>query len=749
MHYAHSLEGCSHSQWQELHAHLRNVGTMAASFAEPFGADAAAALVGVLHDLGKYCAPFQARLEGAPELFDHAIAGAAEIRTLFAGAPAAWDRIMAELISYAIAGHHGGLPDWQRLADRLDEPRPPPDPAWRNEVTIAPDGLEPAIRPHPSRRLAPFQLALLGRMLFSCLVDADYKDTERFYAQVGETEPDRDWPSLPGIVDGLIGRFEGYMTALAARQAGAAADGVNALRVQILRHVRDLAASPPGLFTLTVPTGGGKTLASLGFALDHARRHGLERIVYAIPFTTVIDQTAGVFREVLGNDVILEHHSAIEEETLSGREQRNKLRLAMEDWAAPVVVTTNVQLFESLFAARPSRCRKLHNLARSVIVLDEAQTLPLPLLTPCAAAIDELARNYGCSVVLCTATQPALDRRHFTGSKDIGLDLEGRELAPDPELLATQLTRVTIRSAGSLNDEALVAELAVHPQALVIVNSRRHALALYRRACGAALGGTIHLTTRQYAAHRKGILDDVRARLKDGRPCRLIATSLVEAGVDLDFPRVWRAEAGLDQVVQAAGRCNRGGLRPVGDSIVTVFAAPDNPPPREVAQLAAAYARMAARHADRLGPAALREYFQEVYWGKGPALDARDILGQFRIDRGVLAFNYREVAERFRMIDSGLAPVIVAREAAARNALALLCQGSITPGTAARRLQPFVVQVPPKARARLLACDHVRFERGDAFGDQFAVLATDSLYHEDVGLLWEDAEYLGLEQTMF
>jgi CRISPR-associated endonuclease/helicase Cas3 len=745
MHYAHSLTGSNDkSQWQELSEHLRGVELLAMAFARPFGVERAAGLAGLLHDLGKYTDAFQARLEGSPIKVDHATAGAVAVRALARDQSDRWGALMAQIISYAIAGHHVGLPDWRDLSDRLTRDRAALDPRWQVELSVDAAGLKPPLKANPAR--IAFQLGFLGRMIFSCVVDADFKDTESFYDAAKGRHADRDWPRLPAIIDGLIARFDAHMAAI---QAKVPATPVNRLRRDILTEVRRKAGMEPGLFTLTVPTGGGKTLASLGFALDLAKRLGLERIVYAIPFTSVIDQTAAIFRDVLGNDVILEHHSAIEEDETARRDEVDKLRLAMEDWAAPIVVTTNVQLFESLFASRSSRCRKLHNLANSVIVLDEAQTLPLPLLKPSVAAIDELARNYGVSVVLCTATQPALDLQHFDAKDDMGLALKGRELAPDPPALAVRLKRVTMRDGGALDDAALVAELHRHPQALAIVNSRKHALDLYRRARGAGLEGAIHLSTRHYAAQRRMILDEVRKRLEEGRPCRLIATSLVEAGIDLDFPRVWRAQAGLDQIAQAAGRCNREGRRPIEDSIVTVFSAPDNPPPREVFLLSAAYARMANNHADHLSPAALEDYFREVYWAKGAALDRFAIMKRFRIDSSGLACDYDTVAKDFRMIDSGMVPVIVAHDARARKALKMLGLETVKAGTVARKLQAFVVQVPPKARALLLANGHVRFEREDLFGAQFAVLQTVSLYREDVGLLWEEADYLGLEDSIF
>ncbi len=751
MNFAHSIEEADKSRWQPLKDHLNAVADLASERGRKIGAGRAAALAGILHDLGKYSEAFQARLDGG-QAVDHATAGAKEVMALGSNA-SPLDKLVAELVAYAIAGHHTGLPDRigpeTSLKDRLKKEIEPLDDAWRSE--IAPD----ASRLWPNLGIdrkdgakAAFQLGFLGRMIFSCLIDADRRDTEAFCSQFEGWTPDRDWPQLPDTIGDLLGIFDMHM---ADKGASAPDTDVNRLRREILEHVRAQGSKPKGLFTLTVPTGGGKTLASLAFALDHIRAHGLERIVYAIPFTSVVDQTASVFREVLGNEFILEHHSAIEDENIERANAdepkgKSKLRLAMEDWAAPIIVTTNVQLFESLFAARPSRCRKLHNLARSVIVLDEAQTIPLPFLRPCVAALDELARNYGASIVLCTATQPALDERHF---KPGGLKLEGRELAPDPPRLAQALKRVWIVVGGETDDDALVDALGSQKQGLVVVNSRGHALDLYQKVKNAGLSGAIHLTTRQYAAHRRVILADVRERLKQGEPCRVIATSLVEAGVDLDFPRVWRAEAGLDQIAQAAGRCNREGRGQAEDSIVTIFKAPDNPPPREIQQFSDAFSRMKDQHTDLLSPSAIEHYFREAYWQKGTeGLDREKILCDFALSAGETSFAYRCVAEKFRLIESGLAPVIVAREEKVREALNRLRFEGVSPGSVARDLQSYIVQVPPKARLKLIAAGHVRFENEQDFGEQFAVLRTSQLYSDDVGLLWDDAEYLSLEDLI-
>jgi CRISPR-associated endonuclease/helicase Cas3 len=749
MHFAHSADDPDRARWQKLTEHLSNVATLAATRAGAFGAAPIAALAGAFHDLGKYAPEYQSYIAGARVKGpDHATAGARELLGRAWPPP---DRLSAELAAFCIAGHHTGLPDRVGGAASLDErlkgALPALDAVWAQEVPPVQGPLAPhGFKSHESKdnRLRAFQLALLGRMVFSCLVDADYRDTEAFYAALDGKTVDRIWPRLADIIGDLVARFDAHMEAVAAKSPDTS---LNRLRAEILTHVRAKAALPPGVFTLTVPTGGGKTLASLGFALDHARRHGLSRIVYAIPFTSIVDQTADIFRRVLGQDIVLEHHSAIEapEDDAGPASVEAKMRQAMEDWAAPVIVTTNVQLLESLFAAKASRCRKIASLAGAVIVLDEAQAIPLPVLRPSVVALDELARNYGCTVVLCTATQPALAAPSF----EHGFRLEPeRELAPEPDRLRRALRRTTLhRAAAALTDDDLIAELADVERGLVIVNSRSHALRLYRAARTAKLDGLVHLTTRQTASDRRRILSRVREELAAKRPCRVVATSLVECGVDLDFPRVWRAEAGLDQVLQAAGRCNREGRNLAADSIVTVFAPADAKPPREIAAFAQAMARTAERHDDLTALEAISDYFREVYWQKGDGLDrmriggadsaeTRAVLDCFKADRTGLQFAYRTVGDNFRLIESGMAPVIVAIDESARQALDGLRGGWLTPGAAARRVQSFVVQVPPNDRARLI-------EDGDiAFADaaqQFAVLVAESLYTAEEGLVWEEA----------
>ncbi len=731
--YAHSLESCGKHGWHPLRVHLRETARLAAARGRKFGAAEAAACAGLLHDLGKYTEAFQRRLEGGGPV-EHSTAGAREVL-------AAADRAevhLAELLAHAIAGHHAGMPDRRgdaggTLEARLGAPPSTLDALWRNELGPLPTSLMPEDfdwhRGDP-RRLA-FQLSMLGRFLFSCLVDADFRDTEAFFASAQGRPVERDI-DLP--LSALRDRLDAHLRGLSG-----GAGQIDRHRATILAHVRAQAGREPGLFSLTVPTGGGKTLASLAFALDHAIEHGLDRVIYAIPFTSIIDQTAGVFRQAVGDEAVLEHHSAIERQDPPAGDERSgaaKLKLAMEDWAAPIVVTTNVQVFESLFANRPGRCRKLHNLARSVLVLDEAQTIPRPVLRPCVATVDELARNYRSSVVLCTATQPALNAPDFAG----GL-ANVRELAPDPPTLQRRFARVTFRRAGALSDDDLVEALADTRQGLVIVNSRAHALALYRRARDADLGGLVHLTTRMVAAHRRQVLAGVRDALAGHRPCRVVATSLIEAGVDLDFPRVWRAEAGLDSVMQAAGRCNREGRRAVAESVVTLFrpAEAEHAAPREIAALAGDMARVAECYDDLADLAAIRDYFLEVYWRVGPEqLDRHAILEHFKVDARETDMAYRSAAERFRLIEKGMAPVVVRRDRQSADAVAALAHADKIGGLA-RRLQPYLVQIPPKARDELVRHGQVRYAAAASLGEQFAVLEDEALYGEDTGLVWEEA----------
>lgn len=743
--FAHSGKSEDGSDWQTLLEHLEGTAARAATAGERSGLPMCASIAARFHDFGKYDPAFQRRLRGDTTAVDHSTAGA---QLLLDRAAPGLQKVVGELLAYAILGHHAGLPDAngspaardQRI-DQFRQRNPiPPAVAAAQPIDFAPLLPELMAKVRPAQK--DFDLSVAGRMIFSCLVDADYKDTEAFYDKLDSRSRDRDWPALSAILPELRARFDAHM-------AGLPRSGeLNLLRRDLLAHIRAGAVMSPGLFTLTVPTGGGKTLASLGFALDHAAAHEHRRIIYAIPYTAIIDQVAQVFRSVfkdLGH-VVLEHHSSIDEER-PGKHGRAKARLAMEDWAGPIVVTTNVQLFESLFAARPSRARKLHNIAGSIIILDEAQALPRELLMPVLRMLDTLAHLYGCTIVLCTATQPAFDSAQLGPG---GLPLAGRELAPDPQRLAKTLRRARIVDGGEMDGPALVEALRSTPQGMVIVNSRKHALELFQAARAEGLDGLIHLTTRQYAAHRRRIIAEIKGRLTAGTPCHLIATSLIEAGVDLDFPKGWRAEAGLDSTVQSAGRVNREGKRSVEDSTLTVFRAPDHPPHPQIRPLAEATRVTAAKfgYEELLETDAINHWFSQVYWTRGIERMGQPMVDAFAFGRSGTDFPYRATAEAFRMIDSPMVPVIVAIEEAALREVEKLTVADISSGTLARALQAYTVQVPEKARTLLLDNGHANFHAPHLRGDQFCVLENDDLYRPEFGLHWEQADYLAADTSI-
>ncbi|MCB1897010.1 MAG: CRISPR-associated endonuclease Cas3'' [Zoogloeaceae bacterium] len=743
--FAHSGKAVDRTDWQPLALHLHNVGRMAADRAAYFGCSACGEAMGLLHDVGKYTAEFQLRISGDAVRVDHATRGAMLAVERYG--------MQGYLLAYGIAGHHAGLANGAEALERTamrDRLRDVGLPAlldqWKLEIELPQKpALSMPFKPHSQER-GNFQLAFLARMLFSCLVDADFLDTEAYYKGVEGKEPLRNAP-LP-----TLGELRDHLDAHLARFS--ADSEVNRIRAEILRHVRLQAEHDPGLFSLTVPTGGGKTLASLAFALDHAIRHGLRRVIFVIPFTSIVEQNAAVFRSALsplGERAVLEHHSAFvahpPQDEPEHYQAREKLRLAMENWDAPIIVTTAVQFFESLFAARPSQCRKLHNIAGSVVILDEAQTLPLKLLRPAVAAIDELARNYHSSIVLCTATQPALQAPAFEG----GLAQDKvRELAPEPPGLFRKLERVRIRHVGILDDAGLTAELLQREQVLCVVNNRRHARAAYQAI--ADLPGARHLSTLMCAKHRSAALAEIRAMLKRGQPCRLVSTSLIEAGVDISLPTVLRAEAGLDSIAQAAGRCNRNMEWPVEASEVLVFgtANPDwTPPPelRQFAQAAHEILRQAQYRTDPLSPASIQAYFQLLYWHKGQeALDGHNLLGLVQ-NSSVDSLPLETLATKFRMIESVQTPVIVPYDEEAHDALEALRHADRCGGLA-RKLQPYLVQLPRQSYHALCQVGAVQPVALEKWGEQFMVLRNMDLYTSAVGLNSDDPTFVRAESLI-
>ena len=732
--YAHTAKGLPEEEWELLWDHLLLTaegdielpGT--AGFAAAFGASGLGRLVGLWHDLGKYSHEFQAYLHSAESAdagmsrgsVDHSTAGAQLAASQFRSG-------IGMVIAYCIAGHHGGLSDFiddeggqAGLIDRLRKEVP--------SVIGAPQDLlhEPCPRlPHlvclPGATDRAFQAGVLCRMLFSCLVDADYLATERFM-RPGEAA---GRAGLGRGLKDLLLAVDRYVDDLVARSD---LTTVNQHRQTVLRACRAAANHPPGLFTLTVPTGGGKTLSSLRFALGHAVAHGLRRVIYAIPYTSIVEQTADVFRRALGpasKGVVLEHHS-----NLDPFRDSYCARLAAENWDAPIVVTTNVQLFESLFANRPGRCRKLHRIAGSVIVLDEAQALPVNLLTPTLAMINELARDYGCSIVLCTATQPAvLQRDEFP----IGLAAV-HEIIPDPPSLHQSLVRTRVESVGQVSDDELAAAIGDYAQCLCVVNNRRHAAALFQRLVDAGTLGALHLSAQMCPRHRSAVLRAVRRRLHRGAPCRVISTSVIEAGVDVDFPIVFRAMAGLDSIAQAAGRCNREGRRDQG--IVRVFDpdSEDATPPPFVRQAAQDTREIVRDGTDVLSPETIEAYFRLHYWKRKDLWDREDIMSLFGWDGPRLRAQFKQAAQRYRFIDDVQFAVTVPYGGRGRRLVKQLRSLPEPPGRCiVRQMQRITVTVFENEFRRLIACGGVE-QLFPKQTDTINVLVNPRLYDRHLGL---------------
>lgn len=738
--WAHSAN--DRGQWHDLREHLQSVAALARQFADPFGAGDWAHTAGLWHDLGKYLPAFQKYLAaaGSPgshngELrgsVDHASAGAQH--AVFA------IPVLGHLLAYVVAGHHTGLPDAinegpcleKRLRKTL-EPFQPPDPSLLASPHLElPTFLRESLARRTSdRQKTAFTFAFFVRMLFSCLVDADFLDTEAFLEPQRSAQRPR-WP--PDVLARMEAALDSFVALFPDN-----ANPVDQYRQQVRRWCRAAASERPGFFSLTVPTGGGKTLSSFAFALRHAQLHGLSRIIYVLPFTSIIEQNVEVFRRVLAPltnaglpDPVLEHHSALGEdkETLASR-------LAAENWDAPLIVTTSVQFYESLFASRASRCRKLHNLAKAVVILDEAQKIPVDYLAPCLLALQELISHYSTSVVLCTATQPAVHKRE---DFPIGLQ-EVREIIPNPPQLFLALKRVSVHYLGELNDDEIASRLTEEIQALCIVNTRRQARILASHE--AHRTNTFHLSGSMCAAHRSEIIGHVRELLAAGEPCRVISTQLVEAGVDLDFPIVFRSLAGLDSLAQAAGRCNRNGRIPTG--LLYLFRSSHSTRESFLRDTINATVQLLgcdnARHLydDLFSLSAVEHYFRLYYWEQSQRWDAHRILDGFTLtnDRNLpFLFSFQKVAMAFRLLEDSGRPVIIPWRDRGSQLCEDLRRSWGTPDwRLLRALQRYTVQVPTRLWER---------EVGRAIElvhDQFPVLTSPSVYYcERIGLLFDETE---------
>jgi CRISPR-associated endonuclease/helicase Cas3 len=719
-------------QWQPLKDHLDNVAHLAKAFGAPLGLGDEAEVAGSLHDLGKYRQEFQSYLRGkrpgGPET-QHAIFGAA-----WALEHAAQDnKLLGAALS--VAGHHAGLHNLADLSSLAESHLLHPLEASRELLLLFTQEHGPLPEIPDPRPWVKDELStdVYTRMLFSCLIDADRTDTA-FWPRRLLAEKPLDPERMLSLVIAERDR----------KNAGKPGSRLSDLRNRVFNASLEKARLSQGFFSMTVPTGGGKTLSSVTFALAHAHCHTLRRVIVVIPYLSIIEQNAAEYRRIFGDAMVLENHSAVQPPPDRDEEEKSRLDLIAENWDSPIVVTTSVQFLESLFSAAPSRCRKLHRVPRSVVIFDEVQTLPVHLLAPTFSVLRELQRNYGVSFVFCSATQPAFRRAASLPADFLAAD-ELREIAPDPPTLFRELRRVVYHLPAP--DEAiewseLAERLAGFSQVLCVVNLTRHAAALWDDLCR-RLPDTerpIHLSAAMCPQHRLDLIYEIRERLSKARTCRVVSTQLIEAGVDVDFPVVWRALGPLDSIVQVAGRCNREGRQAAGD--VHVFRPVDHKLPpgiyraaSDLASVTLASLGQSPRGADRLGtdPQLFADYFQSLYQVANTD-HARQGESSIQDDRTQLRF--REVAGKAKVIKDEGQPVIVPF-GAARAMVDEIRARAPQPGQPRfsrddlRRLQRFMVNVHTHKFQLLLGWKQIKA----LLPNLELYVLDDGLYHPDLGVV--------------
>ena len=733
--YAHSRADAQMDNWQTLQDHSEAVAGLCSGFTCSFSRSACGRLLGNLHDLGKARAAFQSYLkrcngieDSKTDYGDHS----------HSGAGACWLAkncgALGKALAYCVSGHHAGLPDWSggetpngALEIRLKkEACVLSEPDVRSWISVHEAGWL-------SERLSPpflfcrddSSLSFWIRMMYSCLVDADFLDTEAFI------DPER--AALRPSTVPLATLAERFFAKLDAKQRSAADTPVNRIRSEIRAACESAAEMPPGLFSLTVPTGGGKTLSGTAFAFRHALRHGLERIIYVIPYTSIIEQTADILRDFLGAENVLEHHSNFDPER-----ETPQSRLASENWDAPVVVTTAVQFFESLYACKSSRCRKLHNIAESVVILDEVQLLPTRLLLPCAEAISQLVQHYKTSIVLSTATQLHLP----------GIDIASiREMVPAALDLYKRLKRTDIEFPSDISirrtwDE-IADELRQYDQFLCIVNTRRDCHDLY----GKMPAGTVHLSASMCGEHRSQVIAEIKNRLANNESVRVVSTQLVEAGVDIDFPVVYRAFAGLSSIAQSAGRCNREGrLESLGR--VVVFMPPKESPVKDLrdGEYAMSDLLVCSGGVDADDATSYPKYFKALHSranDMGMAFERwlgvhvpNEFLVGTRQRAEPLHYQFREAASAFKMIDGAAQVPIIVRYGGS-DALIESLRAVGPKRDIMRRLQRYTVNVPRGFLGDLLEkgmIEEMRLPPRHEEHSGLYVQTMPSAYRDDIGL---------------
>lgn len=714
----------AHQPVQSCEEHNKGVATLAESFASEFGFGKWGYAMGMLHDKGKEKIDFQNYIRKTSE-YDvdvpswndktHAYVGALLARRLY--------KHLGDLIINQIAGHHTGLYDYDTLESEIMTKEIPA------EVSCDIDTLSLPIE--QLRNYGESDINHLYRMLYSCLVDADFLDTERFmdYDSFNTRGNKTSMNELEQLLQHELDKFKNCEDTT-----------VNKIRRKVQDECLKASSLPPGFFSLTVPTGGGKTISSIVWAVNHAMKNGKERIIIAIPYTSIIVQTAAVLKNIFGEENVLEHHSNIDYE--NNTKLNYRLKLATENWDYPIIVTTNVQLFESMYSNKPSACRKLHNICNSILILDEVQTLPTDFLQPIVDALKCYQKNFGVSVLFTTASQPILSgvRKNPNGKMLNGIE-EGMiyPIIPEEFSLHKKLERVSLKFDDDVsNYDDIANRLTIHKVVLCIVNTRHDAVEIYKRLPKEGL--TLHLSRLMYPLHISATLSIMKAALKEKYPTiRVVSTQLIEAGVDIDFPVVYRQIAGLDSILQAAGRCNREGKiedGQLGESYV--FSLTEQTAKGTIGKTISAMEELLLYdNLDFFSADAMYKYFNILY--SNCDFDKKEIQKEIYVgnSEGKCKVNFQTIADKFKLIDDGGANTIIIENSENRKYLNEIKSGHFSYSTL-KQLMKYSVSVS-KWEFEKLKEDNIIIELCN--NADIYIISGDKNYSSETGLLSEN-EYI-------
>ncbi|WP_373844791.1 CRISPR-associated helicase Cas3' [Clostridium sp.] len=722
MNYAHINKS---GKYQTVSNHLENVAKLSGELAKDFGAENTAYICGMLHDVGKCSREFQNRLLNNGPKVDHSTAGAIEAGNLYGG-------LFKIVLGYIICGHHSGLMDYGSEESGLKLRFNKEIPKYESEYIDINIDVKELTRELPKKMSGHngFTLGFYIRMVYSCLVDADFLDTEEFMdIAASKKRKDNEEFSV------LNKSFKSYME---RKNGNSSMSKINSYRREIYKDCIKAASQGVNLFSLTVPTGGGKTLSSMAFALRHLKHNNLKKIICVIPYTSIIEQNAKQYKDIFGEENVLEHHSnfdfsEVKKDTDSdwGSSSKKseytleKLKYASENWDIPIIVTTNIQFFESLFANKSSRCRKIHNMSNSIVIIDEAQMMPTKFLKPTLNALTELVNNYNTSVVLTTATKPEFP-------KDI-LKKKPKEIIDEPEKLYDELKRVKVNYLGKLSDENLVERIDNLERVLVVVNTRKHAEKLYEKA---DKNNLFHLSANMCPAHRSELLKEIKRKLKNGEPCKIISTQLIECGVDISLSVVYRSLSGIDSIAQVAGRCNREWEVDLGQ--VYVFESTEGYGKAIMYQSRTAECgrQILEQFEDPLSLQAISKYFELLYDTEKDRLDTKNIMDNFEERAKELAFLFKKTAKDYKLIDETESLIIPYNDDA--NKLIQSLKYSEYPNTIARKLQKYTINIH-KNKLDELTAEGVIIN----INNQFMVLAyREGFYDKRLGLCSKNKEML-------